>query len=172
MVSRDALMTWEAISCAFIRSADLTLWPTSSSVNSPSTRYLLGTAYLHLGYVVCNQFTELHEEAFRRWTMLRHHEWTSALDHSIRAEAVTVAVMLTPRHDAVRPWDTTVFAIFGDQELDPGDVAAAHLYLRSSKEIRRQPLNRTLGMLISEMTARTDCRRPQGCGFHPGHSPS
>jgi hypothetical protein len=24
-------------------------------------RYLLGTAYLHLGYVVCNQFTELHK---------------------------------------------------------------------------------------------------------------
>lgn len=85
-------------------------------------RYLLGTAYLHLGYVVCNQFTELHKEAFRRWTMLRHHEWTSALDQSIRAEAVTVAVMLTPRHDAVRPWDTTVFAILGDQELEPGDV--------------------------------------------------
>jgi hypothetical protein len=54
--------------------------------------------------------------------MLRHHEWTSALDHSIRAEAVTVAAMLTPRHDAVRPWDTAVLAILGDQELDPGDV--------------------------------------------------
>jgi len=86
-------------------------------------RYLLGTAYLHLGYVVCNQFTELHKEAFRRWTMLRHHEWISALDPSIRHEATTVAVMLTPRHDAVRPWDTTVFAILGDQELDPSDVA-------------------------------------------------
>jgi hypothetical protein len=86
-------------------------------------RYLLGTAYLHLGYVVCNQFTELHKEAFRRWTMLRHHEWTSALDQSNRGEAVTVAVMLTPRHDAIRPWDTTVFAILGDQELEAGDVA-------------------------------------------------
>ena len=86
-------------------------------------RYLLGTAYLHLGYVVCNQFTELHKEAFRWWTMLRHHEWTSALNQSSRDEAVTVAVMLTPRHDAVRPWDTTVFAILGDQELEPGDVA-------------------------------------------------
>jgi hypothetical protein len=86
-------------------------------------RYLLGNAYLHLGYVVCNQFTELHQEAFRRWAMLRHHEWTSALDPETRSEATTVAVMLTPRHDAVRPWDTTVFAIFGDQELEPGDVA-------------------------------------------------
>jgi hypothetical protein len=86
-------------------------------------RYLLGTAYLHLGYVVCNQFTELHKEAFRRWTMLRHHEWTSALDPALRAEATTVAVMLTPRYDAVRPWDTTVYAILGDQELDASDVA-------------------------------------------------
>jgi hypothetical protein len=86
-------------------------------------RYLLGTAYLHLGYVVCNQFTELHKEAFRRWTLLRHHEWTSALDPDARAEATTVAVMLTPRHDSLRPWDTTVFAILGDQELDASDVA-------------------------------------------------
>lgn len=86
-------------------------------------RYLLGNAYLHLGYVVCNQFTELHQEAFRRSTMLRHHEWTSALNPERRSEATTVAVMLTPRHDTIRPWDTTVFAIFGDQQLELGDVA-------------------------------------------------
>jgi hypothetical protein len=87
-------------------------------------RYLLGNAYLHLGYVVCNEFTALHEEAFRGWTMLRHHEWTSALNPKRRPEAATVAVMLTPRHDAVRPWDTTVFAIFGDLELEADEIEA------------------------------------------------
>jgi hypothetical protein len=87
-------------------------------------RYLLGNAYLHLAYAVCNQFTELHKEAFRRWVMLRHHEWTNELEPYRRDEATTVAVMLTPRHDRVRPWDTTVFAVFGDLALEPDDLAA------------------------------------------------
>lgn len=43
-------------------------------------RYLLGTDYLHLAYSVCNQFTDLHKEAFKRWVMLRHHEWTNELE--------------------------------------------------------------------------------------------
>jgi hypothetical protein len=87
-------------------------------------RYLLGNADLHLGYAVCNQFTDLHREAFRRWVMLRHHEWTTELEPERRSETATVAVMLTPRHDKVRPWDTTVFAILGELVPDPEDLAA------------------------------------------------
>lgn len=87
-------------------------------------RYLLGNAYLHLAYTVCNQFTDLHREAFSRWVMLRHHEWTTELMPGIRDEATTVAVMLTPRHDRIRPWDTTVFGAFGDLALEPDDLAA------------------------------------------------
>lgn len=86
-------------------------------------RYLLGNADLHLGHAVCNLFTDLHREAFRRWVMLRHHEWTTELDPG-RRNATTVAVMLTPRHDRVRPWDTTVFAIFGELVLDLEDLAS------------------------------------------------
>lgn len=87
-------------------------------------RYLLGTDYLHLAYSVCNQFTDLHREAFSRWVMLRHHEWTTELKSENREQATTVAVMLTPRHDRVRPWDTSVFAAFGDLALEPDDLAA------------------------------------------------
>lgn len=85
-------------------------------------RYLLGNTYLHLAYCVCNQFTDLHKEAFRRWVMLRHHEWTTELEPEIRDQSTTVAVMLTPRHDRIRPWDTSVFAAFGDLALEPGDL--------------------------------------------------
>jgi hypothetical protein len=87
-------------------------------------RYLLGNADLHLGYVVCNQLTDLHREAFRQWVMLRHHEWTTALDPDTRTGGTTVAVMLTPRHDKVRPWDTTVLAVFGELIFEPDELAA------------------------------------------------
>ncbi|WP_319446146.1 MULTISPECIES: hypothetical protein [unclassified Mycobacterium] len=87
-------------------------------------RYLLGNAYLHLAYAVCNQFTDLHKEAFKRWVMLRHHEWTNELEPHKRDDATTVAVLLTPRHDRVRPWDTSVFAAFGDLALEPDDLVA------------------------------------------------
>lgn len=87
-------------------------------------RYLLGNAYLHLAYCVCNQFTELHKEAFTRWVILRHHEWITELDPDKRGQATTVAVMLTPRHDRTRPWDTSVFAAFGDLALEPDDLEA------------------------------------------------
>jgi hypothetical protein len=87
-------------------------------------RYLLGNADLHLGYAVCNQFTDLHKEAFRQWVLLRHTEWITALEPDTRPQSTTVAVMLTPRHNHVRPWDTTLYAIFGETPLDPEELAA------------------------------------------------
>lgn len=87
-------------------------------------RYLLGTADLHLGYAVCNQFTDLHKEAFRQWVLLRHTEWIKALEPERRRLSTTVAVMLTPRHDHVRPWDTTLYAVFGEVPLEPEELAA------------------------------------------------
>jgi hypothetical protein len=81
-------------------------------------RYLMGNAHLHLDYAVCYQFTDLHKEAFRQWVMLRHHEWATELEPNVRDDAAPVAVMLTPRYDRVRPWDTTVFAVFGGLTLD------------------------------------------------------
>jgi hypothetical protein len=85
-------------------------------------RYLLGETDLHLAYGVCNQFTDLHKEAFRQWGMLRHHEWITAVEPDRRSDATTVTVMLTPRHDRVRPWDTTLFAFFGEMTFDSDEL--------------------------------------------------
>lgn len=85
-------------------------------------RYLLGETDLHLAYAVCNQFTELHKEAFRQWGMLRHHEWITAVDPNRRHDATTVTVMLTPRYDKVRPWDTTLFALFGEMTFEADEL--------------------------------------------------
>jgi hypothetical protein len=84
--------------------------------------YLLGETDLHLAYAVCNQFTDLHRDAFKKWGMLRHHEWITAVEPDRRSDATTVTVMLTPRHDKVRPWDTTLFAHFGERPLDNDEL--------------------------------------------------
>ncbi|WP_156517466.1 hypothetical protein [Rhodococcus sp. LB1] len=104
----------------------------ASSVSREATRfdlrrYVFGEGDLQLGFGVCNTFSELHREAFRRWVMLRHHELTETLPDDSREDIWTVAILLTPRHDGLRPWDTTVFAINGVLEIDDADLAALHL---------------------------------------------
>jgi len=74
----------------------------------------------HLGFVACSKLTEDTKEGFRRWVILRHHE----LCNDAGSEVDTVAVLLTPRHDGVRPWDTTMIAVSGWLTLEDDDIDA------------------------------------------------
>lgn len=103
----------------------------TSSVSHNTTRfdlrrYVFGEADLQLGFGVCNILSAHHREAFRRWVMLRHYEWTSTLPENDREGIWTVAILLTPRHDGLRPWDITVFAINGVLEIDDDELEALH----------------------------------------------
>jgi hypothetical protein len=61
-------------------------------------------------------------DAFSWWVQLRHHEVyeTVAADGGL---LTTVGVVLTPRGDSERPWDTTMIAASGDLQLDAEEVA-------------------------------------------------
>lgn len=74
----------------------------------------------HLLFGACSTFSDLTREAFRQWVMLRHHEFGVALGSS--TELLSVGILLTPRHDGLRPWDTTMYAVDGELELTPEDV--------------------------------------------------
>jgi hypothetical protein len=63
----------------------------------------------------------LNHERFSRWVWLRHHDLQEQSGNW--DEQVTIGVQLTPRHDGVRPWDTTMAAVSGDLDLTP-DVLA------------------------------------------------
>jgi hypothetical protein len=56
--------------------------------------------------------------------MLRHHEWITAVEPDRCIDATTVAIMLTPRHDRVRPWDTTLFAFFGELTFEADELTS------------------------------------------------
>jgi len=80
-----------------------------------------GDGRTHLGFGACSHphTPEIHD-AFGWWVQLRHHDMLEAMGAS--DELTTVAVLLTPRTDGRRPWDTTMCAASGvvaftDEEL-------------------------------------------------------
>jgi hypothetical protein len=76
-------------------------------------------AATQLGFGVCSKFSELARQAFISWVRLRHYERG---DLDTLADSVSIGVLLTPRHDGLRDWDTTMIAVFGDPELDEEEL--------------------------------------------------
>ena len=75
-----------------------------------------GSGGTQLAYAVCSSFDEDIEAAFQAWAQLRHHEFQQRLDGG--REIKTVAVLITPRRDGQRDWDTTMCFIAGGLGLD------------------------------------------------------
>lgn len=67
-----------------------------------------------VSFVVCSVYNKATVNAFRAWLMFRHTE--RAQTENI-TEARSIAVLLTPRLDNVRPWDTTLLVVEGDLQL-------------------------------------------------------
>lgn len=67
--------------------------------------FLAGPDWDQLGFAVYSALTDHTRAAFSAWFQLRHHE---------RGE---VGVLLTPRTDGYRDWDTTVVAVSGNLAL-------------------------------------------------------
>jgi hypothetical protein len=75
----------------------------------------------HLGFGACSEpWSEDIQGLFSLWLQLRHYDVLSATQDA--GELTSVAVLLTPRTDGRRPWDTTVAAVSGDVSF-----SAAHL---------------------------------------------
>lgn len=85
-------------------------------------RVMLEGGGLHLAFGTCSTFSELHKEAFRRYAMIRHHDIWTASQRDGPDEVLTIAVLLTPRYESKRMWDTTLYGIQGDLGLSPGDL--------------------------------------------------
>ncbi|MFD1044186.1 hypothetical protein ACFQ1S_00535 [Kibdelosporangium lantanae] len=82
-----------------------------------------------LGFGVCSRLDDVTRAAFRSWVLLRHHERGT---HTGYLDTLTsVGVLLTPRHDDYRAWDTTMLGITGDPELTEGE-------LQTSRELWNQ----------------------------------
>ena len=75
----------------------------------------------HLGFGACSHsLTRELQDAFGWWVKLRHHD-VLAVTEDVEG-LTTIGVLVTPRNDTQRPWDTTVSAVSGDLGLTQNDL--------------------------------------------------
>ena len=70
----------------------------------------------HLIFAAATGWDPAVQNGFSMLVTLRHQQMFELLDDE--DELLSVGVLLTPRHDGRRPWDTTMVAVAGDLELD------------------------------------------------------
>lgn len=80
-----------------------------------------GEQTVQLAFGACSAFSPEHQAAFNAWVQLRHYEVQQVIDDG--AGLTTVGVLLTPRPDGQRPWDTTLAAVSGDLQLTPEELS-------------------------------------------------
>ncbi|MGO4341528.1 hypothetical protein [Pedococcus sp. 2YAF34] len=85
-------------------------------------RILGGDDAPQLAFGAASRFSEQIHGSFRAWVMLRHVDFCRAAGTTDGTR--TAGVLLTPRGDGLRPWDTTCFFIEGDLSLTPEEEAA------------------------------------------------
>ncbi|MGW1564207.1 hypothetical protein ACWCQ1_48360 [Streptomyces sp. NPDC002144] len=61
------------------------------------------------------------EAAFQSYVLLRHHQLHQQT--GLAEQTSTLGVLLTPRTDGSRPWDTTLLRTEGDNDLTSEEVA-------------------------------------------------
>ena len=78
---------------------------------------------LHLFFSVGSHMTETHRDVYQGWVLLRRHEFIELTGtEGSSTPPWTVAVLLTPRHDGIRAWDTTMIATCEDALLDRDEL--------------------------------------------------
>jgi hypothetical protein len=79
-----------------------------------------GGDLLQLGFGVGSALSPLHQDVFQTWVLWRHYQLQERVGHNEQLR--TIGVLLTPRHDGQREWDTTMSAFSGILELDEDEI--------------------------------------------------
>lgn len=78
---------------------------------------------LQLTFTTMSQLTGHHQEIYRSWLLLRRQDFLAKSKALGPVYPWTVGVLLTPRPDAPRPWDTTTLSTNGPPAYDAADYA-------------------------------------------------
>jgi hypothetical protein len=84
-----------------------------------------------LGFGVCSVLNEVTHAAFRLWLLLRHHE--RGVSGGDLDTLTSVGVLLTPRRDGYREWDTTMMAIAGDPWLTEEELHSSRALWKAAQ---------------------------------------
>ncbi|MEU4110877.1 hypothetical protein [Streptomyces sp. NPDC027717] len=93
--------------------------------------FVAGPDWDQLGFAACSALTDTTRAAFSAWLQLRHHERG---EHHDLAGLRSVGVLLTPRTDGYREWDTTVVAVNGDPELTEEELRTYQSLFNAPKD--------------------------------------
>lgn len=93
---------------------DETLW-SLRSIRGPAGK-------AHLAFGACSRYSDDIRGAFSTWVQLKHHDLQQITGE--HESLITVGVLLTPRADDRRPWDTTMCAVAGDLKLTAEELDA------------------------------------------------
>lgn len=82
--------------------------------------YLAGAGTDQLAFGACSQLDDVTRAAFQAWLQLRHHDRGTRVGtfDTLRS----IGVLLTPRAEGPRRWDTTMLVLEGDPELSTEDL--------------------------------------------------
>ena len=90
-------------------------------------RFIGGADATQLAFGVCSSpLTEMEYDLFTWWLQLRHHDWRELCAVELGrpdGKLTTVGVLLTPRPDGLRDFDTTVLLVRGDVGFDDDQLA-------------------------------------------------
>lgn len=107
----------------------------ATKIDSPEVlwrlRRISGGNSTQLCFGVCSQFSQEIQWAFGVWLELRHHEFTERIGDR---DPVSIGVLLTPRLDGRRPWDTSMSVIRGKNPLTPEELAGYRELWKSESE--------------------------------------
>jgi len=78
---------------------------------------------LQLTFTTMSQLTDYHQEIYRSWLLLRRPDFLEKSGAMGPIYPWTVGVLLTPRADGPRPWDTTTISTNGPPAYDATDHA-------------------------------------------------
>jgi SEC-C motif len=95
-------------------------------------RRIAGEGSTQLALGVCSRLNPELEVAFRAWVELRHHEFTERIGLE---DSVTVGVLITPRKNPKKDWDTSMAIAEGQLDLTPDQLAAYRKVWRSEQEL-------------------------------------
>jgi hypothetical protein len=78
---------------------------------------------LQVTFTTMSQLTDYHQEIYRSWLLLRRQDFLERSGALGPVYPWTVGVLLTPRADGLRPWDTTTISTNGPPAYDAAEYA-------------------------------------------------
>lgn len=97
----------------------------------------------HLVFGAASRHDQLVQDAFGAYVMLRHQQLIEVIPEL--GDVMTAGVLLTPRTDGLRPWDTTMTATRGDQGFEPAfRIALERLWGSLGASVRHDEMHEVM----------------------------